>query len=189
VAGGTWIAHGFGAADPGGDTSRARVLPAYIRWVLLAELILLAGFTLGWEVTRASRAGWAEFTLLAVAAEAMGVQAAAVKETGLTDVSTTFLTGTLTGLVSSLASPGQDTPYGVRRLGVLLGLLAGAGLSGLLIATAAASAPALTLAALVIALALASVPLPLTRSAVPGQGGQQDHGKKEPGAGTPSDAK
>ena len=35
----------------------------------------------------------------------MGVQASAVNEMGLTNVSTTFLTGTLTGLVSSLVSP------------------------------------------------------------------------------------
>ena len=69
----------------------------------------------------------------------MGVQASAVKEMGLTDVSTTFLTGTLTGLVSSLVSPGQDTPYGLRRFGVLIGLAAGAGLCGLLVATAAAA--------------------------------------------------
>ena len=62
----------------------------------------------------------------------MGVQASAVNEMGLTQVSTTFLTGTLTGLVSSLVSPGKETPHGPRRFGVLIGLAVGANLSGLL---------------------------------------------------------
>lgn len=159
VAGGTWIAHGFKvvAADKGeGGTG---VLPAHVRWALFAELILLAGLTAGWEITGASPAGSAQYGLLAVASAAMGVQASAVKEMGLTDVSTTFLTGTLTGLVSSLVSSGQDTPHGLRRFGVLIGLAVGASLCGLLVATAAAGVPALPLAALVTTLVLASAPV------------------------------
>jgi uncharacterized membrane protein YoaK (UPF0700 family) len=172
VAMGTWIAHGFKAADlekasraeadaakAGDDLDRASVLPAHVSWSLAAELILLAGFTVGWEITGASPVGWAQFCLLAVLAAAMGVQAAAVREMGLTDVSTTFLTGTLTALVSSRVSPGQDTPHGLRRFGVLIGLAAGASLCGLLVATAAAGVPALPLAALITTIVLASVPL------------------------------
>src|ERR1700735_4291680 len=117
VATGTWIAHGFKAAnlgkaspaEAGDDQDRASVLPAHVNWSLAAELVLLAGFTVGWEITGASPTGWAQFCLLAVLAAAMGVQASAVNEMGLTNVSTTFLTGTLTALVSSLVSPGQDT--------------------------------------------------------------------------------
>ena len=159
VAGGTWIAHGFKMATPPDEEGRASVLPAHVNWTLLAELILLAGLTVGWEVTGASPAGWAQFCLLAVTAAAMGVQASAVKEMGLTDVSTTFLTGTLTGLVSSLVSPGQDTPHGPRRFGVLIGLAAGAGLCGMLVAIAPDSVPALPLAALITTLILAAMPL------------------------------
>ena len=77
---------------------------------------------------------------------------------GMAQVSTTFLTGTLTGLVSSLVSPGQDTPHGLRRFGVLIGLAAGATLGGLLIATAARAVPALLLAAPVTTLVLAADP-------------------------------
>ena len=159
VAGGTWIAYGFKAAKPAGDGAQASVLPAHVNWALFAELILLGGLTVGWEITGARPAGWAQFCLLAVAAAAMGVQASAVNEMGLTNVSTTFLTGTLTGLVSSLVSPGKETPHGLRRFGVLIGLAAGAGLCGLLVATAADVVPALPLAALVTTLLLASVPL------------------------------
>ncbi len=162
VAAGTWVAHGFkaaGPAKPDDDEDRASVLPAHVNWALFAELVLLAGFTVGWELTGSRPTGWTQFCLLAVAAAAMGVQSSAVNEMGLTSVSTTFLTGTLTGLVSSLVSPGQDTPYGLRRFGVLIGLAAGASLCGLLVATAAAGVPALPLAALVTTLVLASVPL------------------------------
>ena len=167
VAGGTWIAHGFktagpskaSTAKPADDQGRASVLPAHVNWTLFAELILLAGLTVGWEITGARPAGWAQYGLLAVTAAAMGMQASAVREMGLTEVSTTFLTGTLTALVSSLVSPGQDTPHGARRFGVLIGLAVGAGLCGLLLATAADGVPALPLAALIATLVLASVPM------------------------------
>jgi uncharacterized membrane protein YoaK (UPF0700 family) len=153
VIGGTWIAHiGTDAdADP-----EASVLPAHVVWVLRAQLTLLAGFTVGWEVSGAAPAGWAQFCLLATLAAAMGMQSSAVKDMGLTEVSTTYLTGTLTGLVSSLARPGQETPHGLRRFGVLIGLVAGASLCGLFVATAADGAPALPLAALVFTLVLAT---------------------------------
>ena len=155
VAAGTWVARGFKEPEAG---SVDGVLPTHVIWVLLAELALLAGFTVGWEVSGASPAGWAQFGLLATLAAAMGVQSSAVKDMGLTEVSTTYLTGTLTGLVSSLASPGQETPQGGRRFGVLIGLVAGASLCGLLVATAADGVPALLLAALVTTLVLATGP-------------------------------
>jgi uncharacterized membrane protein YoaK (UPF0700 family) len=74
---------------------------------------------------------------------------------GLAEVSTTYLTGTLTGLVASLARPGQETPHGRRRFGVLIGLVAGASLCGLLVATAADLVPLLPLGALVFTFVLA----------------------------------
>jgi uncharacterized membrane protein YoaK (UPF0700 family) len=135
------------------------VLPGHVSWALLTELVLLAGFTAGWEVTGARPAGWAEFVLLAVLAAAMGMQSSSVNEMGLAHVSTTFLTGTLTGLVSSLARPGQNTQYGGRRIGVLIGLAAGALLCGLLVATAPRVVPALPLAAVITVLVLSSVPV------------------------------
>ena len=166
VAGGTWVAHGFkasasasAAGGAGAGAGRDSMLPGHVNWALFAELILLAGLTAGWEITGARPAGWEEFVLLAVTAAAMGVQASAVNEMGLTHVSTTFLTGTLTALVSSLASPGKETQQGGRRFGVLIGLAAGAGLCGLLVATAADVVPVLPLAALITTLVLASMPV------------------------------
>jgi uncharacterized membrane protein YoaK (UPF0700 family) len=184
VAVGTWIGHGVKAAsvavkgtpsdsdsdsdsdsasgsgsgsgsDPAGDGG---VLPSHVLGVLLAELTLLAGFAVGWEVCGARPTGWAQFSLLATLAAAMGMQSFAVNNMGLTEVATTYLTGTLTGLVSSLASPGKRTPNAARRFGVLIGLVAGASLSGLLVATAADAVPALPLAALITTIVAATGP-------------------------------
>jgi uncharacterized membrane protein YoaK (UPF0700 family) len=155
VAAGTWIGHGFRAADPGEDENQAATLPGHVVRPLLAELALLAVFAAGWEVSGASPAGWLQYCLLTALAAGMGVQSSAVKDMGLAEVSTTYLTGTLTGLVSSLARPGQATPQRARRVGVLIGLVAGASLCGLLGATAASAVPALLLGALVATLVLA----------------------------------
>jgi uncharacterized membrane protein YoaK (UPF0700 family) len=172
VACGTWVAHGFKIRGDGkpDETDRAGVLPAHVSWALFTELVLLAGLAVGWEATGARPTGWAEFALLAVTAAAMGVQSTSVNELGLSNVSTTFLTGTLTGLVSSLARPGQDTPHGARRFGVLIGLAAGAGLCGLLVATAPRVAPVLPLAAVITALVLSAVPLTNGESERDGEG-------------------
>ena len=164
VAGGTWIGHGASAAsaavkgtaaDSGDDDAQ---LPGHVLWVLRAELTMLAGFAVGWEVCGASPAGWAQFALLATLAAAMGMQSFAVNNMGLTEVSTTYLTGTLTGLVSSLASPGKSTPHGLRRFGVLIGLVTGASLCGLFVATAADAVPVLLLASAVTTLVAATGP-------------------------------
>jgi uncharacterized membrane protein YoaK (UPF0700 family) len=163
VALGTWVAHGFKTVSqgkPADGEGRTSVLPGHVNWTLSGELILLAGWAIGWEISGARPTGWTQFCLLAVLAAAMGMQSSAVNEMGLTSVSTTFLTGTLTGLVSSLVSPGKDTPHGPRRFGVLIGLAAGALLCGLLVATAARLVPVLPLAALLTTLVLAATPLP-----------------------------
>jgi uncharacterized membrane protein YoaK (UPF0700 family) len=143
VALGTRISHG----EATGITSRVRA-------ALIVELVLLAGLAIGWEATGARPVGWAEFCLLACGAAAMGAQSAAVQQMGLTSVSTTFLTGTLTGLVGSLAKPGPSSSMGVLRPGVLLGLLAGAALCGLLVAQFAMAVPVLFVGAIVVVLVL-----------------------------------
>ena len=152
VAAATLVAHRVKTVGIG----PAALLEAHVTWVLRTELTLLAGFGAGWVVSGASPAGWAQFGLLATLAAAMGMQSAAVNDMGLAQVSTTFLTGTLTGLVSSLVSPGKKTPYRLRRYGVLAGLAAGATLGGLLVATAPYAVPALPLAALITTLFLAA---------------------------------
>ena len=125
-------------AEPDGER-----WPAHMTLTLAAELVLLTGVLVGWEVTGSRPAGWAQYVILAVAACAMGIQSAAVGQLGLGNVSTTYLTGTLTGLVSALVRPGATV--GWRRPALLAGLLAGASLAGLLVASAARAVPCLPL--------------------------------------------
>ena len=161
VAGGArigWYHAARSEGDDAGEASSGARAP-HVRVALLAELVLLVGFFIGWEITGANPSGGAEFALLAVAAAAMGLQASAVTQMGLSDVSTTYLTGTLTGLVGSLANPGQRRKRaGLIRPGVLAGLAAGALLSGLLVKTAPAAVPALPVAALIVVVLLSAAP-------------------------------
>jgi len=128
---------------------------AWIAGALTTEVVLLAVFTIGWQVTGAKPEGGARLFLLAVAAMAMGLQSGVVAMMGLAGVSTTYLTGTLTSLVGSVASPGQGHGDNTRRqVAALCALVAGAGLSGLLLATAQAAVPAVPLVMLLAALAV-----------------------------------
>jgi uncharacterized membrane protein YoaK (UPF0700 family) len=128
--------------------------PAHITLTLTAELLLLAGVLAGWEVTGSQPAGRAQYVILAIAACAMGIQSAAVNQLGLGNVSTTYLTGTLTGLVSGIVRP--DGNGGRRGLAVLAGLVAGAVLAGVLLANAAWAVPLLPLLAVATATLLAA---------------------------------
>jgi uncharacterized membrane protein YoaK (UPF0700 family) len=177
VAVATWVLHGVkvrGEGAPGADAAeapepelaaeaaaaaadQARVLPGYVSWALFAELVLLAGAAVGWEITGTRPLGWVQFVLLAVTAAAMGMQSAAVNELGFSNFSTTFLTGTLTWLVSQVTRPGGDPSGAMRRLSALIALAVGAGLSGLLVANAARVVPVLALVAMITAVALSRV--------------------------------
>ncbi len=137
------------AAAPGGNW------PPHMTLTLFAEVTLIVGVVIGWELTGSAPAGAAQFIILALAACAMGIQSAAVNQMGLGDVSTTYLTGTLTGLVSALARPGSKRA-GARRPGVLLGLVAGAVLAGVFLYGAPAVVPLLPLTGVSSAVALGS---------------------------------
>ena len=128
---------------------------AWIAGALITEVVLLAVFTIGWQITGARPEGGAQLFLLAVAAMAMGLQSGVVAVMGLAGVSTTYLTGTLTSLVGSVASPGHGHgDNNRRRVAALCALAAGAGLSGLLLATAQAAVPAVPLVMLLAVLAV-----------------------------------
>ncbi len=124
----------------------------WIAATLIAEIVVFAAFTAGWELTGAKPAGAGQLVLLALATLAMGMQSAVVVAIGISGVSTTYMTGTLTTLIDAIASPAPGKGTDVRRPVVLLALAAGAGLSGLLIATAPAAVPLVPLATLLAAL-------------------------------------
>jgi len=129
-----------------------RSLPA----ALLVELVLLAGFTVGWELTGGTPHGAAQLVLLAVAAAAMGTQSAAARGFGAR-VSTTYLTGTLTSVVAAWVTPGRPVKMEWREVLLLVALAVGAAAGGVVIANAPAGLPAIPLTALVLVIGAASV--------------------------------
>ena len=135
-----------GAARPPG--SGGQPWSAWIATTLLMEIVLLAAFTAGWEITGAKPEGGAQLLLLAAAAAAMGIQSGVVAVLGIAGVSTTYLTGTLTTLIDALASPQPRPGVNVRRAAALCALVGGAALGGLLLATVQAAVPAVPLVTL-----------------------------------------
>ncbi|MGH3159376.1 MAG: YoaK family protein [Streptosporangiaceae bacterium] len=135
---------------------REQEWPPMVTVVLAIELVLLAGLTVGWEVTGGHPAGAGQYLLQAIAAMAMGMQSAAVRGLGAGNFSTTYLTGQLTGIVTGLVTPGQRSWPGWYRLGPVIALAAGGLLGGVLIAYAPAALPVLTFVPLCLVVAFAA---------------------------------
>jgi uncharacterized membrane protein YoaK (UPF0700 family) len=126
---------------------------------LVAETGVFVIFTIGWEVTGTKPAGGAQLFLLAIATIAMGMQSAVVVAMGISGVSTTYMTGTLTTLIEAIASPDPRKGADARRAIVLLALVAGAGLSGLMLAVVPAAVPAIPFAVLIGVIGIGAGPL------------------------------
>jgi uncharacterized membrane protein YoaK (UPF0700 family) len=97
--------------------------PPSVTVSLAVELVIMVAFTIGWELAGTHPSGVGQFALLAVLAAAMGLQAAAVRRLG--QMSTTYLTSTLTALVAGLVT-GSKPDGMARSLGVLAAIIIGA---------------------------------------------------------------
>jgi len=135
--------------------------PPSVTATLVAEFCVLAGFSVGWELTGGSPGGTARLLLIAGLAMAMGIQSAAVRELG--GMSTTYLTGTLTAVITELAT--RDRKPGLARsVGVLVAIVSGAVAGGLVAGHAPAWLPAVILAPLA-GVVIASVTLEAVKPA------------------------
>jgi uncharacterized membrane protein YoaK (UPF0700 family) len=97
--------------------------------------------------------------LVAAAAVAMGIQSAAVRALGVPGLSTTYLTGILTEALGDLAAVRASASLR-RRLGLLVMLVAGAAVSGVLVAEAPLLAPLVPLALLLAVIVTAAISSP-----------------------------
>lgn len=122
--------------------------PRAVTRALTVELALFTAFAIGWQAAGGEpSAGATQVLLLALTAVALGLQSGAILRFGLSGLSTTYLTGTLTTAVAALV---RGRPLGdVAQQGRLLaGVIAGAGAGGLLATEAPRLAPLLQLALL-----------------------------------------
>ncbi|MFI5268085.1 MAG: YoaK family protein, partial [Chloroflexota bacterium] len=111
----------------------ADVWPRRVTLALAIELVLLCGMTAGWLLTGAQPVRpWLEI-LIAFSAAAMGIQSAAAQRLAVPGVATTYVTGTLSSVVTELGLFGHPTTGWPLRAGVVLGLGAGAGLDALVL--------------------------------------------------------
>ena len=97
-------------------TKHHEIWPSWLTVALAVEFCMLALFSLGWELASGRPSGVAQRLLLAAAGVAMGIQGATIRQLG--EISTTYLTGTLTGVISALAT-GRTTRWAAPQPGHL----------------------------------------------------------------------
>jgi uncharacterized membrane protein YoaK (UPF0700 family) len=129
--------------------------PMRVTATLSAELALLVAFSALWLVSGAHRGTSDRLALLMIAAAAMGMQSTAVRRLG--QMSTTYLTSTLTGVLSAFALIRVPSEW-PRSVGVLAAMVTGAVLGALAAVRSPGWVPAAVLAPLAAVLAC-SLPL------------------------------
>jgi uncharacterized membrane protein YoaK (UPF0700 family) len=106
--------------------------PPAITRALTVELGLFAAFAIAWWSLGSAPGENALLPLLALNAAALGLQSSAIQRFGVSGLSTTYLTGTLTGVVIRLTT-GKKLAEVKHSLYILLGLVAGALLGAVLV--------------------------------------------------------
>jgi uncharacterized membrane protein YoaK (UPF0700 family) len=121
---------------------------------LAIEWVLQAAFLAGWLVSGASPDGAIATALIAFSGVAMGIQAATARALA-PGMSTTYVTGTLTGLLSELSALGAVSGDRRRRASIVVALALGAVAGALVLRTVPLLAPAIPLAVVGAVLAMA----------------------------------
>lgn len=146
-----------GSRITGSPRPHGRLWPVRVTGVLLVEVVVLGGFAAGWVVTDARPSGALQVGLLVLASVGMGLQSAAMRGLGRrTRVSTTYLTGTLTGVVAELATGDRPRAFDVRGTAILLAAAAGAASGGIVMLVVPWALPLLPLAALAVVIGTAT---------------------------------
>lgn len=142
--------------------------PSRVTAALAVELLPLGGFSAWWVLSGGHPVQAMHPGLVALAASAMGLQSAAVRAVAIGGMSSTYLTGTLTGAVAQLVRRG---PISGRGFAAIAGLLAGAVGGGVLAVRAAPTAPAIPLAVVTTVVLAALVRRPGRTGAAEGSSG------------------
>lgn len=142
-----------GSAVTGPRESNHPVWPRRVTAALTVQLVLQCALAVGWALTGGAAVGGVQMALLATAAASMGLQGAAVRGLGVT-LATTYLTGTLTGLVANrtLSKPTRADAAGVAAL---IAAVVGAACGGLTLATVPLVAPAWCLVSVIAVIVVA----------------------------------
>jgi len=129
------------------ETGRKADWPVHATIALTVDLAFLIAFAVGWELTAGRPGRTMQVVLLAIAGTAMGVQSTAIRRLG--QLSTTYLTSTLTGLLEALATFRLSDGH-LRSVGILSMAVVGAAAGTALITYARPLLPLLQVGPLVI---------------------------------------
>ncbi|MGX7678301.1 DUF1275 family protein [Jatrophihabitans sp. DSM 45814] len=132
--------------DPGDS-----IWPKQVTVALWAELLALAVYAVGWSASGGHPSASLQPVLLGANAVALGIQSSAIMRFGVSGLSTTYMTGTLTTVVAALAR-GQHPRNVLPSAKILVGLIAGAAAAALLAEHAALAVPLVQLVPVVIAI-------------------------------------
>jgi uncharacterized membrane protein YoaK (UPF0700 family) len=101
------------------------VWPGRVTTALAVELAVFVTFLLVWEITLSGRSEQIRLILLGLSAAALGLQSSAVQRFGVSGLSPTYLTGTLTDLIGCIAT---RSPWRITwpRTQILLALMCAA---------------------------------------------------------------
>ncbi len=128
------------------------VWPRPVNRALALELLILTAAAVGWFVTVGEPDTAVQFALLLAAAIALGVQSSTVQRFGVSGLSTTYLTGTLTSAVIHLVA--HRTTRGSERHWKIIGaLVLGAAAAGGMYTVAGPALPVPQLVGLAVVLA------------------------------------
>jgi uncharacterized membrane protein YoaK (UPF0700 family) len=150
------------AQQPG----RSGTWPSSVTTCLGVELCILLAFCVTWELAGARPHGTLQLVLVAPVAVAMGIQSAAVRRLG--QMSSTYLTSTLTGVVAGLTS-GTRAEGLPRSLGVLAAIIVGAAAGGAVVKLAPGWLPLVVLTPLAVVIAVAVAGFGPARRGGPGR--------------------
>lgn len=125
------------------------------------EALFLAAFALLWLAMTKSRPGPAVYPLIVLASFGMGLQSAIVRHLDGPGIATTFLTGTLTGMIMSLVRGTESAPHArlplphtLGQVYVLVAYAGGAVIAGVALSHAFQAVAVLPLAAVLVTVAI-----------------------------------
>ncbi len=149
------IGAAIGARVCGAHREGDGVWPPGVTRGLRVEFVLFAVFAVAWWVLGSEPSEHLFLPLLAVNASALGIQSSAIQRFGVSGLSTTYLTGTLTTVTIRLVS-GQGLRSVRRSLFILAGLIFGAALGATLVRFAPVAVPLIQLLTVGVVLLLVS---------------------------------
>lgn len=132
----------------------------HITTVLIIELVVLVLFTIGWVVLQNMASDVGRDILIALAAIAMGLQSSAGRGLGVAGVSTTYVTGTVTTLMTAIVGPAGSSSGLMRWVSVIVVTALGAFLGAVTVRNwpMLAAVPPVVLLAVVLLVAIAKYP-------------------------------